>query len=73
MTEIEISKEIVELYKILKFAGLVGSGGEAKAFIADGQVKVNGEVELRKRKQIVAGDTIEFMNQNLKITSSVPS
>lgn len=67
MTEIEITKEIVELYKILKFAGLAGSGGEAKALIADGQVVVNGEVELRKRRQIVAGDTIEFMNRTLNI------
>lgn len=73
MTEIEITKEPVELYKILKFTGLVGSGGEAKAFIADGQVKVNGEVELRKRKQIVAGDTIEFMSQTLKVSALASS
>lgn len=67
MKEIEITKEPVELYKILKFEGIVSSGGEAKAVIDDGQVLVNGEVETRKRKKIVSGDTIEFMNAKFKI------
>lgn len=67
MKEIEITKEPVELYKILKFEGILASGGEAKAVIDDGQVLVNGEVETRKRKKIVSGDTIEFMNFKFKI------
>ena len=65
--EILISRQPVELYKILKFEGLVGSGGEAKAAIADGQVKVNGVIELRKRKKINAGDHIEFSQQRFDI------
>jgi ribosome-associated protein len=60
MRVVEITSEPVELYKILKFEGMAGSGGEAKQVIADGQVLVNGKVETRKRKKIVAGDTIEF-------------
>lgn len=60
MKVIELSKEPVELFKILKFEGLVDSGGEAKAVIADGQVRVNGVVETQKRKKIVSGDVIEF-------------
>ena len=60
MNTIDISKEPVELYKILKFEGLASTGGEAKLVIGDGQVKVNGEVELRKSKKMVAGDMIEF-------------
>ena len=67
MKEIEITKEPVELYKILKFEGIVSSGGEAKAVIDDGQVLVNGEIETRTRKKIVSGDTIEFMNAKFKI------
>jgi ribosome-associated protein len=63
MKEIEIIKEPVELYKILKFESIVSSGGEAKAVIADGQVLVNNDIETRKRKKIVAGDIIEFMNE----------
>ena len=60
MRAVEISRQPVELYKILKFEGMVASGGEAKLVIADGLVLVNGEVETRKRKKIVAGDRIEF-------------
>lgn len=67
MREVEITKETVELYKILKFEGVVASGGQAKAVIDDGQVLVNGEVETRKRKKIVGGDVIEFMEEKLTI------
>ncbi|PCJ92925.1 MAG: RNA-binding protein [Porticoccaceae bacterium] len=67
MREVEINKEPVELYKILKFEGMVGSGGEAKMVVAGGQVLVNGEVETRKRKKIVAGDIIEFGDEKIQI------
>lgn len=67
MRDVEITKEPVELYKILKFEGIVGSGGEAKMVIDDGQVLVNGVVETQRRKKIVSGDMIEFMDEKLKI------
>jgi ribosome-associated protein len=67
MREVEITKEPVELYKILKFEGMVGTGGEAKIVIAGGQVLVNGEVETRKRKKIIAGDIIEFGDEKIQI------
>jgi ribosome-associated protein len=67
MREVEITKEPVELYKILKFEGVVSSGGEAKSIIDNGQVMVNGEVETRRRKKIISGDIIEYMNEKLKI------
>lgn len=67
MREVEISKEPVELYKVLKFKGFVASGGEAKSVIDDGLVLVNGEVEKRKRKKIVSGDVIEFMDEKIKV------
>ena len=60
MKEIILLKQPVELFKILKFEGMASTGGEAKMLIADGQVKVNGAKEIRKRKQIVADDVIEF-------------
>jgi ribosome-associated protein len=69
MIDVEINKEPVELYKILKFEGLVQSGGEAKLVIANGHVLVNGEVETRKRKKIMGGDTIEFNGETLLIKS----
>jgi ribosome-associated protein len=67
MRIVAIAREPVELYKILKFEGLVASGGEAKLVITDGQVTVNGEVETRKRKKIVGGDTIVFGSETLQI------
>lgn len=67
MREVEITKEPVELYKILKFEGLVSSGGEAKTVINHGQVLVNGVTETRKRKKIVSGDVIEFNSMKYKV------
>ena len=68
MNTIIINKEPVELFKILKFEGIVGSGGEAKTVISEGMVKLNGAVETQKRKKIVSGDVIEFMDQSFKIS-----
>ncbi|MDP1558618.1 MAG: RNA-binding S4 domain-containing protein [Nitrosomonas sp.] len=62
-----MSKEPVALFKILKFEGIVTSGGEAKSVIANSQVLVNGKVETRKRKQIVSGDIVEFGNEKIRI------
>lgn len=67
MRVVEISKQPVELYKILKFESMVSSGGEAKLVIANGYVVVNGEVETRKRKKIVSGDIVEFNQQSIRI------
>ncbi|MFK7976678.1 MAG: RNA-binding S4 domain-containing protein [Halioglobus sp.] len=67
MQIVEITREPVELYKILKFEGLVTSGGEAKLLIADGQVTVNGEVETRRRRKMHSGDVIEFRGDQLQL------
>jgi ribosome-associated protein len=67
MRDVEISKEPVELYKILKFEGMASSGGEAKAMVADGYVLVNGVVETRKRKKIVGGDIISLGDEIIRI------
>jgi ribosome-associated protein len=76
MRNVFVTTEPVELYKILKFEGLADNGGEAKAVIEQGLVSVNGEIETRKRRQIVSGDTIEFATQTLRIvrgeTASTP-
>ena len=60
MKDVFINKEPVELFKILKFEGIVASGAEAKDMIAAGTVSVNGIIETQKRKKMVAGDTIEL-------------
>ena len=70
MRDVKIRSEPVELYKILKFEGMVGTGGEAKMVISEGLVCVNGKIETRKRKKIVAGDTIEFDQEIIRIQLS---
>ncbi len=67
MKTVELTIEPVELYKILKFEGLVGSGGEAKAVIDQGLVAVNGQVEIRRRKKIRTGDVIEFNGDKISV------
>lgn len=72
MKKVEITTEPVELYKILKFEGLVPSGGVAKQVIADGLVMVNDVVETRKRKKIFCGDVIEFDDDRLRVSFEDP-
>ena len=67
MNGIEIREVPIELYKLLKLANLAGSGGEAKMLIADGIVQVNGAVETRKRKKIVAGDIVEMEGEKIQV------
>ncbi len=67
MKDVELTKEPVELYKILKFEGMVSSGGEAKNAIAEGKVTVNGIVEIQKRKKIVSGDIVEFGEEKIRL------
>jgi ribosome-associated protein len=61
-------EEYIELNKILKLKQIAQTGGHAKILIEDGEIKVNGEVEFRKRKKMRVGDYIEF--ENVKITIS---
>ena len=69
MKDVFIPAAPVELYKVLKFEGLVSSGGEAKAAIDAGLVLLNGAPERQKRKKLVAGDVITFAGHELKIQS----
>jgi ribosome-associated protein len=52
--------EFIELNNLLKVTGLCDSGGMAKQLIADGQVSVDGKIELRKRCKIRKGQAVEF-------------
>jgi len=70
MREVIITKEPIELYRILKFENMVGSGGEAKLVISEGQVEVNGKVETKKRKKIISGDVVEFKKEKMRIQAA---
>jgi ribosome-associated protein len=58
----------IELCAFIKFAGLAGSGGEAKQMVADGRVLLNGAVETRKRKQLAAGDRVTVGGETLVVS-----
>lgn len=59
--------EYIELNNLLKVTGLCESGGVAKMLIADGQVKVDGQVELRKRCKIRQGQIVLFNEQQVQV------
>ena len=69
MTQVEISGDHIELNKLLKFEGLVESGGQAKALIQDGYVFVNDKECRVVRKKLVSGDVVDFNGHKMKIQS----
>ena len=68
MEEIAIRTEFIKLDALMKFSALAESGGEAKQLIAEGLVKVNGEVCLQRGKKIFPGDTVFFDGQTVRVT-----
>ena len=57
----------IELCQFLKFGGLADSGGAAKQAIAEGRVTVNGVLETRKRKQLLAGDRVTLEGKTIAV------
>ncbi len=57
----------IELCQFLKFGGLADSGGAAKQAVAEGRVTVNGAAELRKRRQLVAGDAVTYDGRTIVV------
>lgn len=67
MNQIKIKDDYIKLGQALKLAGMVGSGVEAKVVIQDGQVLVNGEVELQRGKKLHPGDIFSFNGEEAQI------
>jgi len=61
--DVEVRPGGIALGQLLKFAGLVDTGGDAKALLAAGDVAVNGTVETRRGRTLVAGDVVEVAGQ----------
>lgn len=68
MREVAISDDSIRLGQFLKLASLIDSGADAKAVIADGMVAVNGEVEVRRGRQLHAGDTVALGDETARVT-----
>ena len=65
--EIAIRGDTIRLGQLLKLAGIVGAGGELKAFLAEADVRVNGEPEARRGRQLHPGDTVSVAGEELAI------
>lgn len=65
--EITIHTEFIKLQDLLKFAGLVETGGEAKERIQAGEARVNGEICLQRGKKLRPGDLVDFAGETLTI------
>lgn len=67
MIEIQIDTEYIRLDALMKLSGLASMGGEAKHFIQDGLVRLNGAICTERSKKIRPGDVIEFSRQQVKV------
>ncbi len=65
--ELKPDEEFIELMKLLKIKQIAQTGGHAKMIIDDGAVKVNGEVELRRRKKLRKADIVEIETLQIEI------
>lgn len=68
MDDVPIRDGSIRLGQFLKLAGLIDSGADAKAVIADGQVSVNGAVDLRRGRQLHPGDEVSIAGRSARVT-----
>lgn len=66
--DIKISSEFITLGQFLKFANIIESGGEAKAFLQENKVVVNGELDNRRGRKLRVNDKIEILGKEYKIS-----
>jgi len=67
MEIIHLRDDFIKLGQALKAAGLAESGVDAKLAIQNGQVRVNGQVEIQRGKKLFAGDVVEYAGKTIKI------
>ena len=67
MIEINIDSEYIKLDQALKLADIASTGGHAKFLILEGLVKVNGEIETRRGRKLIAQDIIEVEGNTIKV------
>ncbi len=67
METLAIRDEYIELYKVLKIENMAASGGEAKFLISEGLVRVNGQVDTRKRRKTRPDEVVEYNGEEVRI------
>jgi ribosome-associated protein len=66
--DVAIREETIRLGQLLKLAGIAESGGEARELVQDGAVRVNGEVETRRGRQLHRGDVVEAGGERVRVS-----
>jgi ribosome-associated protein len=65
--DVAIDGDMIRLGQLLKLSGLADSGGDARELVADGVVRVNGEVETRRGRQLHRGDLVEVDGERVRV------
>ena len=68
MRDVAIRGDMIRLGQLLKLAGVVDSGGQLKALLADTDVLVNGELEDRRGRQLHRGDVVRVLGEELRVS-----
>ena len=65
--DVAIAGDTIRLGQLLKLAGIAGSGAEARALVQDGAVRVNGDVERRRGRQLRRGDLVDADGEQVRL------
>jgi ribosome-associated protein len=68
MREVPIRGDTIRLGQLLKLADVIDSGSEARSYLVEGSVSVNGELETRRGRQLHPGDVVVAAGEELRIT-----
>jgi ribosome-associated protein len=68
--EVPITDEMIRLGQLLKLAGVVDDGAQARAMIEDGEVSVDGEVDRRRGRQVRPGSSVNLGQTQIRVTSA---
>jgi ribosome-associated protein len=60
-------QDTIDLQDFLKMRGMVETGGEAKFRVQGGEVRLNGEIETRRRKKLRRGDIVEYAGERVRV------
>ena len=65
--DVAIDGDMIRLGQLLKLSGLAESGGEARELVTEGVVRVNGEIEVRRGRQLHRGDLVEVAAERVRV------
>ncbi len=68
--EFQLNSEFIELNQLLKLSGICDSGGAGKALVAEGEVSVDGQLELRKTRKVHAGSVVTLGDVRITVVAA---